>query len=83
MHRIFVAAILAAGVAVAVAQDAFLKGDDLAAEIAKSCADGCITFNHEEAENFKQQLDMLIGQKQKEAFAAGMAAQKAACRSLI
>jgi hypothetical protein len=83
MRRLFVAACLAAGVAVAVAQDAFLKGDELAAEIAKSCKEGCITFSHEEAEVFQRELDKLIGQKQKEAFAAGMAAQKAACRSLI
>jgi hypothetical protein len=83
MRRLFVAAFLAAGVAVAIAQDAFLKGDELAAEIAKSCSDGCITFNHEEAETFQKELDKLITQKQKEAYAAGMAAQKAACRSLL
>jgi hypothetical protein len=81
MRRFLLAAALAAPLALA--QDAFLKGDDLAAEIAKSCKEGCITFNHEEAEVFQKELEKLIALKQKEAFFAGVAAQKAACRSLL
>jgi hypothetical protein len=82
--RRFIAAILAAGVAVALAQDdPFLKGPELAAEIAKSCKDGCVTFSHEEAEVFKAEMDRLLGEARKRGFADGVQAQKAACRSLL
>jgi hypothetical protein len=67
-----------------IAQDSpFLKGEDLAAEVAKSCGDGCITFNMEEAAEYQRRLDLLIAQKERRAYEAGQANQKQACRSLI
>jgi hypothetical protein len=83
MRRLFVAAILAAGVAVAIAQDAFLKGDELAAEVAKSCKDGCVTFNRAEAEVFQREFQRIVEKAEKEAYARGVQAQRAACRSLL
>ena len=69
---------------VAVAQDdPFIKGPELAAEIAKSCKDGCVTFSHEESEVFKAEMDRLLGEARKRGFADGVQAQKAACRSLL
>lgn len=69
--------------AIAQDEDPFLKGDALQAEILKSCADGCVTFNRQEADTFQGQLESLIARKQAEAFQAGIQAQKAACASLI
>jgi hypothetical protein len=83
MRRLFVAAFLAAGVAVAVAQDAFLKGDELAAEIAKSCADGCVTFSREEADLFQQQIEAFVQQKAQEAYELGKRDARQRCASLI
>jgi hypothetical protein len=64
-------------------QDHFLTGDALQAEIAKSCSEGCITFNRAEAVEFEGQLQELLRQKQAEAFAEGVQYQRAACASLI
>lgn len=82
MRTLLVAALLAAGSVVA-QDDPFLKGDELKAAIERDCADGCITFNRQEAQEFQEQLDRLIAIRQKEAFAAGMKSQAQACRSLI
>lgn len=82
--RKILAAVMAAGVAVAVAQDdPFLKGEALQAEVLKSCAEGCITFSREEAADFQAGLDKLIAAKQREAFEAGARWQAQACASLI
>jgi hypothetical protein len=59
--------------------DGFLKGEALQAEVDKSCGDGCITFNRDEAAKFKEAMKELVD----EAFQAGQRQQKAACRSLI
>jgi hypothetical protein len=85
MKRLFAALCAVCFVASATPQgeDEFLKGEALQAEIAKSCANGCITFNHEEAAAFQDALERLLAQKQKEAYQAGQRNQKAACASLI
>jgi hypothetical protein len=69
------------------AQDSFLKGDALQAEIAKSCADGCVTFNREEAEAFQEAMDKIIqkalAQKEQEGFERGRQDARQRCPSLI
>jgi hypothetical protein len=82
MRRVLLAACLAASVAVA-NDDPFLKGDELKADIAKKCGDGCVTWNRVDAAAFEEELDMIVKRVRSEAFQAGMAAQKQACRSLI
>lgn len=79
---------LLAAIAVCVAlpvssQDEFLKGEALQAEIAKSCAEGCITFSREEAARFDKYLQDILARKQQEAFLQGVEFQKQACASLI
>jgi hypothetical protein len=64
-------------------QDQFLTGEALQAEIAKSCSEGCVTFNRQEAHEFEGQLQEILMQKQAEAFEAGMQYQKQACASLV
>lgn len=64
-------------------EDPFLKGEALQAEIAKSCADGCVTFNRDEAEEFERQLQAVLAARQQQAFDAGVQRQRAACASLI
>lgn len=81
MRSIVLAAVLAA--APAVAQDPFLSGEALQAEIAKNCADGCVMFSREQAAEFEDRLGMVITNKMREAFAAGVAHQKQSCASLI
>lgn len=83
MRKYLFAALLVASVAVAQDEDPFLKGPVLQAEIAKSCSEGCVTFNRQEAEKFQEQMEALIARRQKEAFLAGIESQKKACRSLI
>jgi hypothetical protein len=82
MRRVLLAACLAASVAVA-NDDPFLKGDELKADIAKKCGDGCVTWSRVDAAAFEEELDMIVKRVRSEAFQAGMAAQKQACRSLI
>lgn len=82
--RYALALILLLFVTTAVAQDdPFLAGDALAAEIAKSCAEGCVTFSREHAAEFEAQLKAIIAKREQAAFAAGVQSQKAACASLI
>lgn len=69
--------------AVSEAEDPFLKGDALQAEIAKSCADGCITFSREEAAEFERQLQAVLAAKQRDAFDSGVRHQRQACASLV
>jgi hypothetical protein len=64
-------------------EDAFLKGDALQAVIAKDCAEGCITFNREEAEQFEAAMQALVMKAQRAAFEAGVRHQQQACASLI
>lgn len=82
MRYILCAALLCATSVIA-QDDPFLKGEELQAAIAKSCSDGCVTFNREEAEAFQAQLELLLAAKQKEAFEAGKRFQAQACASLI
>lgn len=82
MRLMLCAALLAAGTAVA-NEDPFLKGSDLKGRVERMCQEGCLTFNRQEAEDFQDQLDKLITAKRKEAFQAGMHAQKQACASLV
>lgn len=83
MKRLLIAAAIVAAGSVIANDDPFLKGDALQAEIAKSCADGCVTFSRQEAEAFQVQLDKLLVKKQKEAFEAGARWQAQACASLV
>lgn len=83
MRLRLLAAVAACFAMPAVSQDEFLTGEALQATIAKDCADGCITFNREEAEDFQKRLDKIVTQRTKEAFEAGVAHQKQACASLI
>ena len=82
MRLVLVAALLAAGSVVA-QDDPFLKGDELKAAVERDCSEGCVTFNHQEAQVFQEQIEALIARKQKEAFEAGVNYQKQACASLI
>lgn len=82
--RYALALILLLTVATTVAQDdPFLTGDALAAEIAKSCTEGCVTFSHEQSAAFEQQLNAMIHRREQAAFEAGQRSQKASCASLI
>lgn len=82
MKRAIIAAGLAASFATS-AQDPFLAGEALQAEIVKSCAEGCVTFSREQAAAFEERIGMVIARKMQEAFAAGIAHQRASCASLI
>lgn len=63
--RFILALILLLSVTTAVAQDdPFLAGDALQAEIAKSCAEGCVTFSREHAAEFEAQLKATIAQRE-------------------
>lgn len=64
-------------------QDHFLTGEALQAEVAKSCAGGCITFSREEAAKFEEQLQEILARKQLEAFKQGVEYQKQACPALV
>jgi hypothetical protein len=79
----FVVALALLLTSVAVAQDSFLKGDELKAEIAKSCADGCVTFSREEADLFQQQIEAFVQQKAQEAYELGKRDARQRCASLI
>lgn len=81
--RYAIAALAACFVTSAVPQDVFLTGEALQAETAKSCAEGCVTFSRQEAENFQAQLNKVLRQKQEEAFEAGRRDAKERCASLI
>jgi hypothetical protein len=81
MRFVVALAILLAGSVLA--QDSFLKGDALQAEIAKSCADGCVTFNREEADLFQQQIEAFVQQKAQEAYELGKRDARQRCASLI
>jgi hypothetical protein len=84
MRKLCAAIAAACFVTSAITQDdPFLKGEELQAEIRKSCAEGCVTFNREEAADFEARLQMLVAGKQAEAYQMGVQAQKAACASLI
>ncbi len=67
-----------------VAQDTpYLMGEELKAAVERDCAEGCITFNRDEAKTLQDQLEALIARREKAAFEAGVSYQKQACRSLI
>jgi multidrug efflux pump subunit AcrA (membrane-fusion protein) len=82
MRIALVAALMVAGSVIA-QDDPFLRGEELKATVERDCSEGCITFNRQEAQALQEQLELLIAQREKEAFAAGVNHQKAACRSLI
>jgi hypothetical protein len=69
MKRMLIAGLLLAGVVVA--QDVFLKGDELAKEIADKCESGCIVLNHEEAATLVRNITNVVEEKEKEAFGRG------------
>lgn len=72
MRRLIVA-LLAAGAAMAVAQDSFLSGDALRKDIER-CAAGCVVFDRQEA----AALEMAIEQIAVNAYRKGLAEGK--CR---
>lgn len=74
--RSLIAATLAAGLAVAVAQDVFLQGDALLREVEANCAEGCVVFNREEA----AQLETAINALSAQAFEQGKAIGAQRCR---
>jgi hypothetical protein len=82
MRFLLLAALVAAGSAVA-SDDPFLKGDELKADIARKCGDGCVTWSRVDAAAFEEELKELVAKVRKEAYAAGVQAQRAACRSLL
>jgi hypothetical protein len=82
MRRLLLAACLVAGVAIA-NDDPFLKGEALKADISRKCAEGCVAFTREDAATFRADFEEIVKRARTEAFQAGMAAQKQACRSLI
>jgi hypothetical protein len=83
MRLALTAAVVACLSLPAASQDGFLKGDQLKAAIERDCADGCVTFNQQEASELERQIEALVARKMKEAFDAGVQHQKAACPSLI
>lgn len=64
MRLAVIAAVLCAACFSVSSQDQFLMGAQLQAEIDKSCAEGCITFNRTEAQTFMDRLQMILMQKQ-------------------
>lgn len=83
MRALVAVAVLSTSLAVAQDADPFLKGDELQAAIKRDCAEGCVTFNRQEAEEFREAIKAEVARHRQEAFEAGMSAQKQACRSLI
>ncbi len=77
MRVALVAAIAAVLAPSAIAQDPFLKGDALAADMARNCADGCVTLNREEAANLSRALSNMVEQARQEGYQAG----KLSCRN--
>jgi hypothetical protein len=69
MKAIIVAVLAAAGLAVA--QSPFLTGDELAAEVAKNCADGCIVFSPQEIAGLQAAVNAMVNAKQEEAYRKG------------
>lgn len=71
MRKLLIAAVLAVGPAVAQQEDPFLTGDALQAEIAKSCADGCLVLNRQEAQNLTRNVASVVGEREKAAYKQG------------
>lgn len=74
MRYLVIAAALAAGIATA--QDSFLAGDELDAEVKSNCAEGCVVFSHERMDNLVQAVRQIAAQ----AYALGKQEGSAGCR---
>jgi hypothetical protein len=53
------------------AQAPFLTGDELAAEVAKNCADGCIVLNPQEVAGLQAAIDAMVNARAAEAYRKG------------
>jgi hypothetical protein len=53
------------------AQAPFLTGDELAAEVAKNCADGCLVLNPQEAAGLQAAIDAMVNARAAEAYRKG------------
>lgn len=82
MRRFLIAAIFAAGTATA-DESLFPKGAELAAQVAKDCAEGCMVLNREQADAMSAELNKIIARKMNEAYQAGKAADAASCKNRI
>lgn len=80
---LFLILLLACAASVASADDPFLSGEALSAQVAAKCAQGCVVFNREEAAEMERQVNAILARRQQEAFKAGVQYQAQACRSLI
>lgn len=78
----YVLALLLAAPAV-VAQDPFLTGSALQAEVTRDCSDGCMVMTRAQMAEFERQLQMMLFIEKATAYEAGKAAERAACLSLI
>jgi hypothetical protein len=83
MKRI-IAALAAAGFATfAVAQSAYMKGDDLQAEIKRVCDEGCIVFSPAEVEALQLAIVRQMAADLERAYQAGKDASDLTCRNKI
>jgi hypothetical protein len=82
MRRLLIATVLVVSGAVA-QDDPFKQGDALQAEVSTDCKEGCVVLNRQQASELERQFEVILARKMKEAFDAGVAYQKQACRSLI
>jgi hypothetical protein len=69
-RAITLAALLCAALSTT-AQAPFLTGDELAAEVAKNCADGCIVLSPQEVAGLQAAIDAMVNARAAEACRKG------------
>jgi hypothetical protein len=74
--RVLVAAALLAA-SPAMAEDPFLTGDALAAEVASHCAEGCVVLSRAQADALMANVNQVLQRREAEAHRAG----KLSCRN--
>lgn len=82
MRKLLLAALIAAGSAMA-EDSPFLKGEAMAAEVAKNCADGCVVLSPAEAEALTLSIQEMVDEREQRAYDAGRKHEYESCRNRI
>lgn len=61
----------------------FLKDAALAAEVAKSCAEGCVVLSPAEAAALTLSIQSMVNEREQRAFEAGRKHEHSSCRNRI
>lgn len=79
MRAIVLAACACAVIPAAIAQDPFLTGEALQAEIARNCEEGCIVLSREEAKQLTRNVAGIVAEREAAAYRQG----SLSCRNAI